>query len=116
MIRSSRGERPPFFSGWAKSSSSERSSSRSRSLITPLILEANKGGCALGHPLLPGIRCTDRGQPSSLLLEPDSANGEFFGFLQRQARALRGNHGLDLLQALLAHGLGEDGVGRPEGV
>src|SRR5258707_3710525 len=44
MIRSSRGERPPFFSGGARSSSSARSSSRSRSLIAALVLETDKSG------------------------------------------------------------------------
>src|SRR5712664_2334004 len=114
IMRSSRGERPPFFSGCAKSSSSERSSSRSRSLIASLILEANKGCCALGHPLLPGIRRADRGESPPLLFEFDGADSESLGFVRRQARALGGNRRRHLLKAVLAHCLGEDGVGFAE--
>src|SRR6266699_6834778 len=103
MMRSSRGERPPFFSGFAKSSSSERSSSRARSLIAVLILEANKGGRTLRHPPFPGIRRADRGEPSPLLLEFDGPDREVLGLLRRQARALGGNRRRDLFQAVLAH-------------
>src|SRR6266849_6233769 len=114
MMRSSRAERPPLFSGWAKASSSSRSSSRSMSLIAPLVLEADKGGCAFGHPPLPGILRVDRGEPSPLLLEFDGADGEFLGFLRRQACALSGNRRRHLFQAVLVHCLGEDRIGFTE--
>src|SRR5579864_5108203 len=114
MTRSSRGERPPFFSGWAKPSSSARSSSRSRSLIATLILVADKGGCTLRHPLLPGICRADRGETSALLLEFDSPDSEVFGLLRRQVRAFGGDGCRHLLQAVFAHGLGKDGVGFAE--
>src|SRR6185437_13084395 len=114
MMRSSRGERPPFFSGCANSSSSERSSSRSRSLIASLVLETDKGGSAFGHPLFPGILRADRGEPSPLLLESDGADGEFLRFFRREARALGGNSRRHLLEAILAHGLGEYRVGFAE--
>src|SRR5437016_4870284 len=91
MMRSSRGERPPFFSGGANSSSSERSSSRSRSVIAPLVLEADKGSRALGHPLFPRVRRADRRKPPPLLLEFDRPYSEFFGFFRTETRALGGN-------------------------
>src|SRR4051812_13107282 len=108
IIRSSRAERPPFFSGWANSASSSRKSSRSRSLIAPLILKPDECRCAFGHPLFPSIRRANRRQPSALLLEFDSPNCQFLRLLRRQAGALGGNRCLHLLQALLAHGLSKD--------
>src|ERR1700682_1369588 len=114
MMRSSRGGRPPRASGWAKSSSAARSWSRSRSLITALILEANEGGGAFGHPLFPGVRRTDGGEPAAFLFEFDGPDSQFLRFLRRQAGAFGGNRRRDLLQAVLAHRLGEDGVGFAE--
>src|ERR1700682_1533806 len=110
MIRSSRGERPPRASGWAKSSSSARSSSRSRSLIATLILEANEGSGTFGHPLFPSVRRTDGGEPAAFLFEFDGPDSKFLRFLRRQAGAFGGNHRRDLLQAVLTHRLGEDGI------
>src|SRR5216684_8747900 len=114
MMRSSRGDRPPRPSGRAKSSSSVRSSSRSRSLIAALILEANEGRGPFGHPLFPSVRRTDGGEPAAFLFEFNGPYGEFLRFLWRQAGAFGGNRRRDLLQAVLAHRLGEDGVGFAE--
>src|SRR6202158_4896519 len=116
MMRSSRGERPSFVSGSAKSSSSERSSSRSVSLIATLILVADKGRGAFGHPLFPGILRGERGEPSPFLLEPEGAHSKLLRFLRRQDRALGSNHCRDLFQAVLAHGLCEDRIGFAERV
>src|ERR1700733_7542593 len=114
MMRSSRGERPPRASGWAKSSSSARSSSRSRSLIATLILEVNEGSGAFGHPLFPSVRRTDGGEPAALLFEFDGADSQFLRFLRCQNGAFGGNRRRDLLQTVLAHRFGEDGVGFAE--
>src|SRR5258707_7429235 len=111
MMRSSRGGRPPRASGWAKSSSSARNSSRSRSLITALILEANEGGGPFGHPLFPSVRRTDGGEPAAFLFEFDGPDSQFLRFLRSQAGAFGGNRRRDLLQAVLAHRLREDCVG-----
>src|SRR5258706_7005879 len=116
MIRSSRAERPPLFSGWAKSSSSARSSSRSISPITHVVLEAYKGGGTFGHPSLPSILRTDRREPSPLLLEPISSHGKLLGLLRCQARALGGDSRRHLLQPILTHGLGKDSIRFPEGI
>jgi hypothetical protein len=43
------GGRPPFFSGCGELGSSAASSSRSRSLIATLFLEAHERGSAFGH-------------------------------------------------------------------
>src|SRR5262245_19687386 len=109
-MRSSRRESPPFLCGWAKSSSSERSSSRSRSLIAALVLEADERGGAFSHPLLPSVRRADRRESSPLLLELDGPHGKLFGLVWRQARALGGNRRRDLFQAVFAHGFGEDRI------
>src|SRR4051812_6914138 len=101
MMRSSRADRPPFFSGLAKSSSSARSSSRSRSVIAALVLEAHKRGRAFRHSLFPSIGRTDRGEPPPFLLEFESPNRKLFSILRRQARALGGNCRLHLLQTFL---------------
>src|SRR5258707_15806534 len=114
MMRSSRGGRPPRASGWAKSSSSARNSSRSRSLITALILEANEGSGTFGHPLFPSVRRTDGGEPAAFLFEFDCPHSEFLRFFRRQIGAFGGNRRRDLLQAVLTHRLGEDGVGFAE--
>src|SRR5450759_1967115 len=116
MMRSSRGERPPFLSGCAKSASSERSSSRSMSLIATLILVADKGGGAFGHPPFPGILRSERREPSPFLLELEGTHSKLFRFLRRQTRAI-GNDGCShLFQAILAHGFCEDSVGFAERV
>src|ERR1035437_8904762 len=115
-MRSSRGERPPFSFGSAKSSSSERSSSRSMSLITTLILVADKGGSALGHPPFPGILRCKRGEPSPFFLEPEGTHSKLLRFLRCQARSLGSDRRRDLFQAVLAHGLCEDRIGFAERV
>src|ERR1700738_4321599 len=114
MMRSSRGERPPCASGWAKSSSSARRSSRSRSLIATLILEANEGSGAFGPPLFPSVRRTDGREPAAFLFEFNGPDSQFLRILRRQAGPFGGNRRRDLLQAVLAHRLGEDGVGFAE--
>src|SRR5712664_2507663 len=114
MMRSSRGERPPRASGWAKSSSSARSSSRSRSLIATLILEANECSGTFGHPLFPSVRRTDGGEPAAFLFESYGPDSQFLRFLRCQAGAFGCNGRCDLLQAVLAHRFGEDGVGFAE--
>ena len=58
----------------------------------------------------------ERRKAAALLLELDGAHGEFLRLLRRQARALGGDRRRDLLQAVLAHRLGEDGVGFAEGI
>src|SRR5271157_2862307 len=108
MIRSSRGGRPPFFSGCAKSSSSERNSSRSRSLIAALVLETNEGSSTFSHALFPGVSGADQRKSTAFLLKPNGSHRQVFRFLWRETRALgcdcRGN----LFQAFLAHCLSED--------
>src|SRR5262245_61999259 len=116
MMRSSRGGRPPFFSGGANSLSSSRSSSRSGSLIAALILEPYKCGCTLGHTFFPRIGRIERREPPAFLLELDGAYGKLLRVLRRQARALGGNRRRDLFKAFLAHRLGEDGIGLAERV
>src|SRR5271165_7332657 len=110
MMRSSRGGRPPDFSGGANSSSSALSSSRSTSLIATLFLEAHEGCGALGHPLFPSVGGCDRGNPVSLPLEANGAHRKLLGFFRRQARPLGGDRGRDLFEAFLAHRLGENRV------
>ena len=56
------------------------------------------------------------GQPAALLLELQSPLGKLARLLDREVDALGRDHGRDLLQALLAHGLGEDGIGFAEGI
>src|SRR5258708_26572386 len=116
MMRSSRGERPPFFCGSAKSSSSSRSLSRSISLIATLILVAYKGGGPFGHPSFPGILRGERWEPSPFLLEPEGAHGKLLRFFQRQARPLSSNHCRYLFQAVLGHGFCEDCISFAERV
>src|SRR5665213_1104738 len=114
MMRSSRGERPPFFSGWAKSSSSARSSSRSMSVISSLVLEADKGGGPFRHPLFPRIGRSDGGKPSPFLLEPERPDCQIPRVLRRQAGALTSNRLRHLFQTFLVHRLGEDRIGFAE--
>src|SRR5690606_23960391 len=114
MMRSSRGLRPPFLSCGAKSASSAASSSRSRSLIAPLFLESHEGGRAFSHAPLPCVLLGDSWKPATFLLEPGRANGQFARLVWRQAGAFGGNRRGDLFQAVLAHGLGEDGIGFAE--
>src|SRR5690606_21365299 len=116
MTRSSLAGRPPFFSGGANSASSAASSSRSELLIASLRLEAHEGGRAFGHASLPGILGIERRNATALLLELNSPNGHLLRLVRRQARALGRDGRRDLLQAVLAHGLGEDGVGFAKGV
>src|SRR5579884_742412 len=110
IMRSSRAERPPFFSGCAKASSSARSSSRSSSLIASFILEAHERGRTFRKPLLPCVRRGDRGKPSALLLEPHGAHREILCLLRRQSRAFGRNRRLHLFKSVLVHRLGEDRV------
>src|SRR3546814_17220926 len=110
MMRSSRGPRPTFFSGWAKSASSSRSSSRSRSLIAALILEADESGGPLGHALFPCVGRTDGREPPAFLLELDCPDGKLLGFFRAKAGAAGGSGGGVFLQAFIAPGLGEDGI------
>src|SRR5712672_3523624 len=116
MMRASRGDCPPSFCGSAKSSSSSRSLSRSMSLIATLILVADKGGSAFGHPPFPGILRGKRWEPSPFLFEPEGAHGQLLRLLRRQARALGSNHCRDLFQSVLSHGFCEDRISFAEGV
>src|SRR5260221_11733123 len=97
MMRSSRGGRPPRASGWAKSSSSARRSSRSRSLIAALILEANEGGGTFRHPLFPSVRRTDGGEAAAIFFEFHGPDRQFLRFLQCQAGAFTGNRIRDFI-------------------
>src|SRR5690606_10535576 len=106
MTRSSLAGRPPFFSGGANSASSAASSPRSELLIASLRLEAHEGGSAFGHASLPGILGVERRNAASPPLELDGANGHLLRLLRRQASALARDGRRDLLQAVLAHGLG----------
>src|ERR1019366_5493660 len=114
MKRSSRGERPPFFSGSAKSSSSSRSLSRSKSLIATLILVADKRGGAFCHPFFPSVLRGERGEPTSFLLEPEGAHSKLLRFFRGQARTFGGYRCSDLFQALFAHCLCENRIGFAE--
>jgi hypothetical protein len=52
---------------------------------------------------------------TTLLLELDLRERQVaFGLFRRQVRTLGRNGRSDLLQAILAHGLGEDGIGLAE--
>src|SRR6185312_4837829 len=113
-MRSSRSERPPFFAGWANSSSSARRSSSS--LITSLVLVANERRGTFGHALFPRIGRAHRRQAPAILLELHGTDGQLLGFIRRQVGALAGDCCSHLLQAVLAHALGEDGVGLAERV
>src|ERR1700730_5099848 len=108
MTRSSRAVRlDSFFVSISTPSSSRRASSSSVNLDTRgLRPHAGKEGHTLGHALFPSVGRRDRGQPAALLVEFQGPLGEFPRVLDRKIDALAGDHGLDLLQALLAHGLG----------
>src|SRR4051812_7701917 len=122
MIRSSRAERPTFLSSGANSSSSERSSSRSMSLIFALWLVATLGvvslerDCTFRHSPLPRILRRQRRQPAPFPLEAHSSHGEVSRLFHRQRCTLRGDCGGDLSEAVFAHGLGEDCVSLTERV
>src|ERR1035441_77113 len=116
MMRSTRGEGPPFLSGSANSSSSERNRSRSMSLITTLIFVTYKGCGTFGHPSFPSILRVERWEPSPFLLKSDGPHGKLLRLLRRQARPLGGNRRCDLFQATFAHRFREDRIGFPERV
>src|SRR5271165_6913594 len=107
MTRSSRGVRLACFCvSTSMPSSSRRASSSSVNLGTrSLRLHAGEEGHPLGHTFFPGVRRRDRGQAATLLLELQGPPGELARFLDREVDALAFDHGVDLLQALLAHGL-----------
>src|SRR5437870_3235385 len=110
MTRSSRGGRPPGFSGVANSDSSAASSSRSGSLIATFHLKPHEGRCALGHTSFPCILRIECRDAPALLFELDRAHSQILGLLGGQAGALRGDGLCNLSEAVLAHGLSEDGV------
>src|SRR5829696_3588358 len=116
MIRSSRGVRlESFFASTSTPSSSRSASSSSVNLATrSLSLHAGEEGHTLGHALLPGIWRRDRRQPTALLLEFQGSLGEVPCLLDCEVDALGGDYGGNLLQALLAHGLGENGISLAE--
>ena len=107
---------PPLLST-STPSSSRRASSSSVNLATRrLRLHARQKRHPLRHPLLPGVGRGDRRQAPALLLELQGPFGEFPRLLDREVDALAGDYGFDLLQTLLIHRLGEDGIGFAEWV
>src|SRR5262245_45085892 len=114
MIRSSLTGRPLGSSGTSKSSSPSASASRSGSPIASLLLDPHERGGAFGQALLPRVLRGGRGATSALLLELQGAHRQCLGLLRRQGCALGGDRGSDLFEAVLAHGLGHDGVGFPK--
>src|SRR5690606_28335688 len=116
MTRSSLAGRPFLFSGGANSASSAARSSRSELLIASLRPETHEGGRAFGKVLFPGVLRGNRWSPPTLAFELNRTLGDHFGILRRDRGALGRDGRRDLLQAVLAHGLGEDGVGFAKGV
>src|SRR5690606_3624379 len=84
---------------------------RSNSLaITALFLETHKGCGAFCHAPLPGVLSSQRRYPPMILLEYYRSYSEIFGLFWRQPSALGTDHRSDLLEAVLAHGLSQNGV------
>src|SRR5581483_1644245 len=117
MIRSSRAARPDFCSGSASTPSA--ASSASSSSVNPLGTRrlrphAGEEGNPLCHAFLPRVGGGNRRQTAALLLEFQPTLGQFARLLNRQVDALCADHGVDLSEAFLAHGLGEDRIGLSE--
>ena len=79
--------------------------------IGSLLFHAHKVSHALSHLLFPGVRGSNVWQTSTLLLELCSAARQITRLFRRKLHLLRRNHRRDLLQAFLAHGFSQDGVG-----
>src|SRR5690606_29108887 len=110
MMRSSRGARAACLLASISTPSSARSaSSSSVNLATGgLCFHAGEKRHAFGHAALPRIGSGDIGQTATLLFELHGAPRELSRLFRRQAHLLGVYDGLNLFQALLAHGLGED--------
>src|ERR1017187_4192225 len=114
MTLSSTAERPRAFSGSAYTSSSSLRSSRLKSDITPLILEAHEGNRAFRHLAFPWVLRCERWEPIVFLLKSRGTLGKLKRLLGRQCSPLGRDCRCNMPQAFLAHGLSQDSVSLSE--